>query len=119
MYYLRTRAAADAIKFTVDQQALAKRKADRAAKAGSPAAPSTNAHALKVRRWKARLCRWCPRVFECATLSVLVAQETNKGAALPGGAKSALLDEDLERERQLAAMVCSLENKDACLMCGS
>ena len=27
MYYLRTRAAADAIKFTVDQQALAKRKA--------------------------------------------------------------------------------------------
>lgn len=29
MYYLRTRAAADAIKFTVDQQALAKRKAAR------------------------------------------------------------------------------------------
>lgn len=32
MYYLRTRAAADAIKFTVDQQALAKNKAARAAK---------------------------------------------------------------------------------------
>lgn len=32
MYYLRTRAAADAIKFTVDQQALAKNKALKAAK---------------------------------------------------------------------------------------
>ncbi len=29
MYYLRTRAAADAIKFTVDQQALARSKAAR------------------------------------------------------------------------------------------
>lgn len=38
MYYLRTRAAADAIKFTVDQLALAKTKAARvAAKAAIPA----------------------------------------------------------------------------------
>lgn len=29
------------------------------------------------------------------------------------------VDEEMDRERQLAAMVCSLENKDACLMCGS
>jgi ribonucleoside-diphosphate reductase subunit M1 len=27
------------------------------------------------------------------------------------------VDAELERERQMAAMVCSLENKDACLMC--
>ena len=33
MYYLRTRAAADAIKFTVDQQALARNKAARATRA--------------------------------------------------------------------------------------
>ena len=33
MYYLRTRAAADAIKFTVDQLALAKTKAARTAAA--------------------------------------------------------------------------------------
>ena len=46
-------------------------------------------------------------------------QESNKGAALPGGAKQVPLDQDVERERQLAAMVCSLENKDECLMCGS
>ena len=43
MYYLRTRAAADAIKFTVDQQALARRKAARAANAANP-----DAEPLKV-----------------------------------------------------------------------
>ena len=46
MYYLRTRAAADAIKFTVDQQALAKKRAERAAKTG--AGSSAVAKALKV-----------------------------------------------------------------------
>ncbi|CAK0784030.1 ribonucleotide-diphosphate reductase subunit rnr1 [Coccomyxa viridis] len=35
MYYLRTRAAADAIKFTVDQQALARNKAARATRAAA------------------------------------------------------------------------------------
>ena len=38
MYYLRTRAAADAIKFTVDQQALAKNRAAKVAK-GTTALP--------------------------------------------------------------------------------
>ena len=45
MYYLRTRAAADAIKFTVDQQALARNKAARAATAAS-----SGIEPLKVRR---------------------------------------------------------------------
>lgn len=40
MYYLRTRAAADAIKFTVDQQALQKRKAERAGRTPSADPPS-------------------------------------------------------------------------------
>ena len=35
------------------------------------------------------------------------------------GVKVAALDEQMQKERELAAMVCSLENKDACLMCGS
>ena len=47
MYYLRTRAAADAIKFTVDQQALAKNKAARAAKLAVKLPPSP-VTALKV-----------------------------------------------------------------------
>ena len=49
MYYLRTRAAADAIKFTVDQQALTKNKAARAAKPVADVAASSVTAALKVR----------------------------------------------------------------------
>ncbi len=43
MYYLRTRAAADAIKFTVDQQALARNKAARASKGLAAAAAPASA----------------------------------------------------------------------------
>ena len=63
-YYLRTRAAADAIKFTVDAEALAKAK-----------------ESAKTTEDKAKA--------------------------------------DKDYEQKMAAMVCSLENKDACLMCGS
>ena len=93
MYYLRTRAAADAIKFTVDQQALAKSKA-------------------KARDAAAKM--------EAAKKEV-VASAGGKVAAEEDDAKAkvAAVDEDMEREAKLAAMVCSLENKDECLMCGS
>lgn len=80
MYYLRTRAAADAIKFTVDVSALkATRDAKAAAAAGAEGGAAEGAEAA--------------------------------------GASRPLTHE--EREAQLAAMVCSLENKDACISCGS
>jgi ribonucleoside-diphosphate reductase subunit M1 len=53
MYYLRTRAAADAIKFTVDQQALTKKKAARAAKSAADLAASSVTLALKVQEVRA------------------------------------------------------------------
>ena len=68
MYYLRTRAAADAIKFTVDQAAL--KEANKEANKENPDA-----------------------------------QEA--------GAK------DLATQKKVEQMVCSLENKDECLMCGA
>lgn len=34
-------------------------------------------------------------------------------------AKAVVADPDMEAERKLAQLVCSLENKDDCLMCGS
>eukprot|EP00889_Picochlorum_renovo_P007141 jgi/Picre1/34171/NNA_001645.t1 len=82
MYYLRTRAAADAIKFTVDQQALQKKKSDRLSRAAS-----TDSQAKE-----------------------------NKSVQRPKKT-AAELDAEAEKERQLAAMVCSIENKDACTMC--
>lgn len=82
MYYLRTRAAADAIKFTVDQQALQKKKSDKMSR----------------------------------TSSISSQAKENKGLVKPKKT-AAELDSEAERERQLAAMVCSIENKDACMMC--
>lgn len=81
MYYLRTRAAADAIKFTVDQQALKRKASQKAA----------------------------------------LADKENVAANVPAAAAATAvkLDADMEKERQMAAMVCSLANKDDCLMCGS
>lgn len=68
LYYLRTRAAADAIKFTVDQAALKNRKS---------------------------------------------VPQPNSGAGKPAAGLAK------DKEAQMAAMLCSLENKDACLSCGS
>jgi ribonucleoside-diphosphate reductase subunit M1 len=82
MYYLRTRAAADAIKFTVDVSAL---KATRQAKEAAAG----------------------------------VAAEAAAAAAGAEAAQAARPLTHEEREAQLAAMVCSLENKDACISCGS
>ncbi len=67
MYYLRTKAAANAIQFTVDKTKLKERKGSTV---NSPA-PS---------------------------------QEKKK---------------PVQEEQNMAAMVCSLANKDDCLMCGS
>jgi len=85
MYYLRTRAAADAIKFTVDQQALARRKSERLARGSSG--------------------------IELAKENIA------KGGAVVAKKSAADIDDEIEKERQMAAMVCSLENKEACMMC--
>lgn len=63
MYYLRTRPAVDAIKFTVDQEMLKKEK------------------------------------------------------EIEAGMSSVSINDASEEERKLAALMCSIENKDACLMC--
>lgn len=81
MYYLRTRAAADAIKFTVDVSALKSTRVAAAAKADAAAAVA--------------------------------------GAEAAAAAEASRPLTHEEREAQLAAMVCSLENKDACISCGS
>ena len=92
MYYLRTRAAADAIKFTVDQQQLKATQDQRKALNGAGPSGSASVHQSPVK----------------AAIGV--------GAALSEQLNSLTME---EREAKLAKMVCSLENKDACLMCGS
>ena len=103
MYYLRTRAAADAIKFTVDQQSLQKRKSDRLARTNSLADAAKENLAVVAPGGGAAVVK----------PGVVVAS-----AAAAGAKKTAAdIDDEMERERQMAAMVCSIENKDACMMC--
>lgn len=96
MYYLRTRAAADAIKFTVDQTTLAANNKQQAtAQPQQLMSPSRQQ------------------------------SQSRAGSRLTSPLKqqpAVLVDDGMtmeEREAQLAKMICSLENKDACLMCGS
>ena len=85
MYYLRTRAAADAIKFTVDTSALKAKKSNPSAQSVTKAAAST------------------PDMTPTANTKPSINS----------------FQSNMDREAELAKMVCSLENKDACLMCGS
>lgn len=116
MYYLRTKAAADAIKFTVDQQALSKKKAQQSS--------STASISLSAASAKLPAGAITPNITSAAST---LPSTSNTPAVANGGAaavnaaaeRRAQAMAQLEREQQLAAMVCSLENKDACLMCGS
>ncbi len=82
MYYLRTKAAAAAIQFTVDKTKL------RAA----------NGNPIKD--------------------NALAEDEGDKTAN--GSASNGKTEEEIKAlEKNMAAMVCSLQNKDDCLMCGS
>jgi len=74
MYYLRTKAAAAAIQFTVDKTRLAQ---------------------------------------------TTEAQESDQEVKVESPKKAPQSTEEEERAYNMAAMVCSLENKDDCLMCGS
>mmetsp|Transcript_989 Transcript_989/g.1566 ORF Transcript_989/g.1566 Transcript_989/m.1566 type:complete len:856 (-) Transcript_989:924-3491(-) len=101
MYYLRTRAAADAIKFTVDQTALKKKGLTVGVNSITKAATTV------------------PDLTPTGSSKNLAGMS---GAVTPPhhmGSKAAAFEAQMAREAQLAAMVCSLENKDECLMCGS
>ena len=67
-------------------------------------------------------CLPAPAAAEWAELMVAVVQEQNVQPLAPmatKGDKLAKLEADRALEQQLAAMVCSLENKEACMACGS
>jgi len=119
MYYLRTRAAADAIKFTVDQAALKANAANRAG--GAPAAASGATAAGAAKKMEAPV--------KAAAAAAATAKATSEGApatkvvSAEDAAAVAAVKQSAARgemsEAEMAKMVCSIENKDECLMCGS
>lgn len=116
--FFARRAAADAIKFTVDQQALSKKKALQSSSASASISLSAAASA------KLPPGAITPNITSAASTLPSTSNTpavSNGGVAAVNAAaeRRAQTIAQLEREQQLAAMVCSLENKDACLMCGS
>jgi ribonucleoside-diphosphate reductase alpha subunit len=100
MYYLRSQAAVDAIKFTVDQQAL---RESNKKKAGSK-----NNSPSKIN----------------GTTSMNGASKMNGTSSETHAQRSQQRPNDVEewrklRKKQEEAMLCSLDNKDECVSCGS
>ncbi|PNH02431.1 Ribonucleoside-diphosphate reductase large subunit [Tetrabaena socialis] len=117
MYYLRTKAAADAIKFTVDQQALSKNQKTKESKAAALSL-SQAASMLPSGAVTPNITTAASTMPSTSTTPALVGGGGPASVAAAAERRAAQLAQ-LEREHQLAAMVCSLDNKDACLMCGS
>jgi ribonucleoside-diphosphate reductase alpha subunit len=111
MYYLRTRAATDAIKFTVDPAVTAKTQAQAPAAADAAAAVGAGSSAA-------------------VTATAGVPQSPVRSEKLPPKTPTKKMDREAEEEAELAAwraererareeVMCSLDNKEACLSCGS
>lgn len=87
MYYLRTRPATNAIQFTVDQQSLKQSVLASPGKSGSAAAAAA------------------------------AAATTSSSSAASSSSSSSNANSKTEEDANMAAMVCSLQNREACLMC--
>ena len=112
MYYLRSKAAADAIKFTVDQTLLNENETE--VDQENESMEVVNKKSVEVKKpLAAKKSAAAPTAAPKAVAA--------KPASGPANPKS---DKDIEawrreREKQREAMVCSLENKDECMSCGS
>ena len=115
MYYLRTRPAAQAIQFTVDQEML---KKSQTVKKEEPATPQPTRAAIKTST---------PSISTASSSSTLptpppssndlTLDEKTKKAAEADPEFAAALQRQRERELEQAKLMCSIENKEACLMC--
>jgi len=127
MYYLRTRPAAQAIQFTVDQSVLNQVK-KTVAEDGSSLPSKSNGVPIPVASsspFEVPLKPSSQLPSSAATISVppsdalasLSLDEKLKKAAEEDPEYAAALQRQQERELADAKLQCSLENKEACLMC--
>lgn len=117
MYYLRTKAAADAIKFTVDPTAAA-----AALSNSNPVTTTTsNSNAVVgVPSNSAPLAQPAHAPSTTTTGEVKFPPKTPlKKAERDEEEEASIAAWRAEREKQKADIMCALDNKDACLSCGS
>lgn len=134
MYYLRTRPAAQAIQFTVDQSVLQDAKKQQAAGRSTaiangtglrtPVTPSSTSPvraASIVSTTVASSSSTSSAVATTTTITESVAElnldEKTRKAAEADPEFAAALQRQKERELEEAKLLCSIENKEACLMC--
>jgi ribonucleoside-diphosphate reductase subunit M1 len=153
MYYLRTRPAAQAIQFTVDQSVLKSAKAQNVVAANAKAqnvaaasalqkttslptpsssptpspvatsqavldaAPSVFVSAKEGPTLSSSSSVPTPSVFREALAQDLSSDERTRKAAEADPEFAAALQRQKDRELEEAKLMCSLENKEACLMC--
>ncbi|KAI6044757.1 ribonucleotide reductase [Pisolithus marmoratus] len=122
MYYLRTRPAAQAIQFTIDQSILKTAKTQdadnrsRTAAASSTPAPVRPSALAPVQPPAA-----APSSSENSALSssssTVPSASSSNGNGEVDPEYAAALQRQKDRELAEAKLMCSLENKEACLMC--
>ncbi|KAJ3729268.1 ribonucleotide reductase alpha subunit [Lentinula raphanica] len=137
MYYLRTKPAAQAIQFTVDAAVLKDAKMHQAKAAAEkkantitskPAAvplgstfasSSTSGTSTPVSLSSTSLSSSpvTPASDDISSLNALSLDDTQKKAAEADPEFAAALLRQKEREYEEAKLLCSIENKEACLMC--
>lgn len=132
MYYLRTRPAAQAIQFTVDQEMLKKSQAvkkedlpavspARAVVKPSPPSVSTASPSptpsLSSSTTNGSSLADTGLVTPPPSSNDLSLDEKTRKAAEADPEFAAALKRQRERELEQAKLMCSIENKEACLMC--
>lgn len=142
MYYLRTRPAAQAIQFTVDQALLKESQKVRELKASgisksrlngytsptstvastpAPSTPVQDEPMPQISTAKTAAANVAP-AEEAAPVPIhedLSLDERTRKAAEADPEFAAALQRQRERELEQAKLMCSLENKEACLMCSA
>lgn len=130
MYYLRTRPAAQAIQFTIDQSVLKEVKKQNnakndltASKSNGILTPTSSPSPFQAPPTPSTPSSSAPASSEAVVaaptdaLASLSLDEKTKKAAEEDPEFAAALLRQKERELADAQLQCSLENKDACLMC--
>lgn len=110
MYYLRTRPAAQAVQFTVDQSVLKAAKAQQGeSDKAATGIPTPSASPSPLRR--------VPPPSNSNDNPVASSSSGPSEATDVDPEYAAALQRQRDRELEEAKMLCSLENKEACLMC--
>ncbi|KAI6123381.1 ribonucleotide reductase [Pisolithus croceorrhizus] len=122
MYYLRTRPAAQAIQFTVDQSILKTARIQDADNKGRTAATSSTPapvrpSALAPGQSPAAAPSTSENGVPSSSASTVPSASSSSGNGEVDPEYSAALQRQKDRELAEAQLACSLENKEACLMC--